>query len=76
MLKLKEKRIIMESKEEKLASKNAFRVSKKTKSIETQDEYDYYEEAPIIIIKFKRDTSSFLQPKQKNQSILIRKLLK
>ena len=70
----------------KTISKNALRVSKKTKSIETDDEYestedgDFYEDdAPIINIKFKRDTSSssslFLQ-KQRHKSILVQRLQK
>ena len=71
-----------ELKKERKTSKNAFRVSKKTKSIGTQEDYDYtededyYEDAPIINIKFKRDTSSFFLPKQAQQSIFIQKLQK
>lgn len=82
MNKLKEE-IAEEIIKRKTLSKNALRVSKKTKSIETDDDYEYtedgdfYEEdAPIINIKFKRDTSSLLLQKQMLKSILVQRLQK
>ena len=81
MKKMKEE-MMKELIKERMTSRNAFRVSKKTKSIRKEEEYDdtededYYEDAPIINIKFKRDTSSFLLSKQTHQSILVQKLQK
>ena len=64
-----------------MVSKNAFRVSKKTKSLETEEDYEYTEDedydeddAPIINIKFKRDTSSFYLSKQTRQGVLVQKI--
>ena len=80
MKKMKEE-MMKELMKERKTSKNAFRVSKKTKSIRKEEEYDYtededyYEDAPIINIKFKRDTS-FLLSKQTYQSILVQKIQK
>ena len=80
MKKMKEE-MTKKLQKDRMASRNAFRGSKKTKSIGEEEEYDYtededyYEDAPIINIKFKRDTS-FFRPKQTHQSILVQKLQK
>ena len=80
MKKLREE-INEEIKKDEMLSKNAFRVSKKTKSFKADEEYeypedeDYYEDdAPIINIKFKRDTSSLYLPTQTRQSTTVQKL--
>ena len=80
MKKLREE-IKGEIQKDGMVSKNAFRVSKKTKAIETEEEYDFTgdmdsEDASIINIKFKRDTSSSFPQNQMLKSILVQSLRK
>ena len=82
MKKLREEiKVKLEFEKERMLSKNALRVSKKTKAIETEEEYDFTgdmdsEDASIINIKFKRDTSSLFLQKQMHKSILVQSLRK
>ena len=56
--KMKNEMNKIESRMQKMGSKNAFRNSKFVKAIVMMDEdEDYFDDAPIINIRFKRDTN-------------------
>ena len=56
--KMKNEMLKIESRMERMGSKNAFRNSKFVKAIVLMEEdEDYFDDAPIINIRFKRDTN-------------------
>ena len=68
--KMKRKNLDNRTRAERKQSKNAFMNSFLTKALEVIEDYDeeYYDEAPIINIRFKRESSKY------EDSVLMQKL--
>ena len=63
-------------------SRNAFKNSKVTQSLEQEEEYeeyeddDYFYDAPIIEIRFKRDSNFMIEEEMlRRESLLIQRML-